>query len=380
MLVNLATEQEAKRTLFDRYSDVSDDESDGVNPEDKLRTVLSMLDDASLPEFDFASGMASFEEAASTDRKKDDCTKYPLRRVAPSIKKFIKILQIDLDRLAQHRLNITRLKAIEDWSGLTREQTNASRTVQQVKANIKQLEQTRACVCDDDLPRFDASLADIQKQTIVAVVEFLDDQDIQADEPLSECSNSSKPMSVPASRINCEGTTRHRTVSETTEVTAFLLEDHTTDEIQLQVTCSKHAERSWEDLKGDLVELNSLMHDFSSLVTEQQESVDAIEENVSTSEQNVESGIKNLAKASKMKFALFPLAGALIGGTVGGPIGLVAGAKLGGLAALGGGVIGFTGGKFWSQRQKNIVATEMTNLSLKRARSLPDVSKDIAKD
>ena len=41
-----------------------------------------------------------------------------------------------------------------------------------------------------------------------------------------------------------------------------------------------------------------------------------------------------------MKFAMFPLAGALIGGTVGGPIGLVAGAKLGGLAALGGGVIG----------------------------------------
>ena len=59
-------------------------------------------------------------------------------------------------------------------------------------------------MCDDDLPRFDASLADIQKQTIVAVVEFLDDQDIQADEPLSECSNSSKPMSVPASRINCK--------------------------------------------------------------------------------------------------------------------------------------------------------------------------------
>ena len=37
---------------------------------------------------------------------------------------------------------------------------------------------------------------------------------------------------------------------------------------------------------------------------------------------------------------MFPLAGALIGGTVGGPIGLIAGAKLGGLAAIGGGVIG----------------------------------------
>ena len=55
-LANLATEPGTKRTLrsiFDRYSDVSDDESDGVNTEDELCTVLSMLDDASLPEFDF---------------------------------------------------------------------------------------------------------------------------------------------------------------------------------------------------------------------------------------------------------------------------------------------------------------------------------------
>ena len=35
-------------SIFDRYSDVSDDESDGVKPEDELRTVLSMLDDTSL--------------------------------------------------------------------------------------------------------------------------------------------------------------------------------------------------------------------------------------------------------------------------------------------------------------------------------------------
>ena len=33
-------------SIFDGYSDVSDDKSDGSNAEDKLRTVLSMLDDA----------------------------------------------------------------------------------------------------------------------------------------------------------------------------------------------------------------------------------------------------------------------------------------------------------------------------------------------
>ena len=32
-------------SIFDSYSDVSDDECDGVNAEDELCTVLSMLDD-----------------------------------------------------------------------------------------------------------------------------------------------------------------------------------------------------------------------------------------------------------------------------------------------------------------------------------------------
>ena len=33
-------------SIFDGYSDISDDECDGVNAEDELRTVLSILDDA----------------------------------------------------------------------------------------------------------------------------------------------------------------------------------------------------------------------------------------------------------------------------------------------------------------------------------------------
>ena len=33
-------------SIFNGFSDVSDDECDDVNAEDELRTVLSMLDDA----------------------------------------------------------------------------------------------------------------------------------------------------------------------------------------------------------------------------------------------------------------------------------------------------------------------------------------------
>ena len=41
-------------SIFDSYSDISDDENDGVNLEYELHTVLSMLDDASLPDFYFS--------------------------------------------------------------------------------------------------------------------------------------------------------------------------------------------------------------------------------------------------------------------------------------------------------------------------------------
>ena len=47
-----------------------------------------------------------------------------------------------------------------------------------------------------------------------------------------------------------------------------------------------------------------------------------------------------LRKASKYKVMMYPLAGALIGTCVAGPIGLFAGLKIGGLSAVGGGLLG----------------------------------------
>ena len=38
--------------------------------------------------------------------------KYPIKRVEPAIRKFITILQIDIDRLQKHRTNIERVKIL----------------------------------------------------------------------------------------------------------------------------------------------------------------------------------------------------------------------------------------------------------------------------
>lgn len=71
-------------------------------------------------------------------------------------------------------------------------------------------------------------------------------------------------------------------------------------------------------------------------------------------------------QAAKYKLAALPVAGALIGGVVGGPIGLLAGFKVAGIAAaLGGGVLGFTGGKLIQRRKQKMME--------KLASSCPDL-------
>lgn len=118
-----------------------------------------------------------------------------------------------------------------------------------------------------------------------------------------------------------------------------------------------------------------MVYEFSSLVEQQQEKLDNIEENLEKAHGNVQSGVKNLSKGAKLKTAMIPLAGALVGGIVGGPLGFVAGAKLGGVAAaVGGGVIGFVGGKVFKRHRQQAAEIELSNLSKKGSVSLPDLT------
>ncbi|KAB0357489.1 hypothetical protein FD754_001645 [Muntiacus muntjak] len=87
-----------------------------------------------------------------------------------------------------------------------------------------------------------------------------------------------------------------------------------------EIPRDQNAAESWETLEADLIELSQLVTDFSLLL------------------------------------AALPVAGALIRGVVGGPIGLLAGFKVAGIAAaLGGGVLGFIGGKLIQRRKQKMM-------------------------
>lgn len=89
-----------------------------------------------------------------------------------------------------------------------------------------------------------------------------------------------------------------------------------------------------------------------------------------------------MSQASKLKVAAFPIVGAVIGAAVAGPFGLVAGAKIGGLAGAVGGITGFSGGQLLKKRHNKVVNMELQNLEdrstleggVQRSTSTPELS------
>ena len=73
-----------------------------------------------------------------------------------------------------------------------------------------------------------------------------------------------------------------------------------------------------------------------------------------------------LFQASKLKAVTYPLIGAAVGGVCGGPLGLAIGLKAGAAIALGGGVLGYFGGRYFKKKQEEATDIQLDNLSSSR--------------
>lgn len=294
--------------------------------------------------------MASFEsKAVKQSSAPQEVQKFSLQRLEISVKKFIKVITIDIDRLQQHRLNVEKFNRISDWNALHRENINATRTVQQIKANIKEIKKLRNQVLEEDIEKFDNRTEPMVQQAIQTLQDF-----VNLNTELSQTCDDSEVF-------------LERTLSENELDISGMEQLH-------QIPDNSQAEESWENLHESLIELNSMVHEFSSAVQTQQETIDRIEDNIDKAHSEVQKGAFHLGKASKYKTAIFPIAGAVIGTVVAGPVGLFAGAKIGGALGLGiGGTAGFFGGKYLKNRQNKVTEVEMKNLSVKKSSSLPDL-------
>lgn len=293
--------------------------------------------------------MASFESSGEEEEQRYQ--KYPIRRLEPSIQKFLKVINIDLGRLHQHKLNIEKFNRLHDWTSLNGENINATRTVQQIKANLQEIEKVRHQVLEEDLDAFDNKINDMREKAIKSVLEFTT---IGATNGSSALSDPSADISPDTERSAGQGhrVQGRRTMSES--ATQFMLQERPEN---------SNVEESWENLQESLQDLNTMIREFATVVNTQQDKIDKIEDNIDQAQVDVQQGTLHLGKASKYKAAIFPVAGAILGTALGGPVGLAVGIKVGALAAAAGGTAGLVGGNILRKKQQNVVEVEMKNLS-----------------
>ncbi|RMC15709.1 hypothetical protein DUI87_07912 [Hirundo rustica rustica] len=274
----------------------------------------------------------------------EDEEKVKLRRIEPAIQKFIKVaIPTDLERLRKHQINIEK----------------------QLRANMREMEKLCLRVRQEDILVLQRMINPVKEEASIAIRDFLQLH-----------SESAKELERELKGQEDASLTRSATLGQETLYNTEV-KDGSQSLIQIysrlpEIPQEENAAESWESLEGDLLELSQLVTEFSFLVCSQQEKIDRIEDHVNSAAANVEEGTKNLGKAAKYKLAALPVAGAVIGGVVGGPIGLLAGFKVAGIAAaLGGGILGFTGGKL-IQRKKQKMIEQVSS-------SCPELSHQSAK-
>ncbi|XP_011603970.2 syntaxin-17 isoform X2 [Takifugu rubripes] len=279
----------------------------------------------------------------------EEGNKLTLRRLEAPIHKFIKVaLPTDLERLQKHHNNVLKYQHSQQWDRLHQEQINASRTVQ-LRANVREMEKLCARVRADDAAALEVLVQPIRDMALAAVQDFL----LLHSRPVSQ--PPSPPAAAPTS--SC-GASRDDAGEEEPAPVGH-------SQLQLpEIPADQSAAESWDNLEEDLKELSGLVTEFSLLVHSQQEKIDSIEDNVNTAAANVEEGAKSLGKAAGYKLVVLPVAGALLGSVLGGPLGLLAGFKAAGVAAaLGGGALGFAGGRMVQKQRKAQLDLRMKQLT-----------------
>ncbi|XP_048263670.1 syntaxin-17 isoform X2 [Bombus affinis] len=226
--------------------------------------------------------------------------KQPIRRLEIQINNFNVAIPHHVNLLKRHKSNIEKYQTQHEWEKMHREHINVARIIKQLKELLYQMDTLRAHVLDSDINQFDKLTGNARTSIMNAVREYME---LQLNLPMSQ-PESPKEEDQPKS--------------------------HPLDDTYIQLQKEQQELQHQED---------------------QKELVNATEDNIEVTNVNVTEGEKFLQKAARYKVTMYPLAGAVIGTCIGGPVGLLAGLKVGGLTALGCGILGFTGASIIKKKE-----------------------------
>ncbi|KAJ8962977.1 hypothetical protein NQ314_005694 [Rhamnusium bicolor] len=258
--------------------------------------------------------------------------KQPLKYIEVPLNKFTEeVIPHHQKIYEQYKTTIQKLVQVNNEEQLKREVKDKKRTIKQLRDLMYELDTLRAQVEDVDLDKFDIKTLSLRK-IILNLINGYSELEKAADNvtnALRENEEMDKENYNPF-----EGTSQLQ-IQEN-------LEDLKLKQHQEQLN-------KVENINKDVGELHEIYKHLNEMVETQGQDVDNIEETVESTQNNVESGTRHIIKAHKLKAVAYPVTGAFLGGIIGGPIGLVAGIKIGGIAALGCAIAGYTGGKYFKK-------------------------------
>lgn len=280
-------------------------------------------------------------------------TKQSWKWIEPPLTTTRDLLLHHSSSLRKQKNTIIKEQRVKNSHGINQEQINAARTVKQLTATLKDLEDIQSKVQSYDQNKFNRLTADVKQDALNVLKEY---KDLEHKMKLAQEEESSSKSEDEEKRRR-EG---EETINEMSQQMLQIKQDNE----HLQIVAQE-----MERLENDIHGVNEIFTDLAQLVHVQGEAVTTIENNIETAHENVIAGESQLAKAAKYKAGMYPLIGAVVGTCVGGPIGALAGLKIGSVAAVTGTIIGFTGGKMVKDKQGESISDQTDN---KLAEILPD--------
>ncbi|CAH1155744.1 unnamed protein product [Phaedon cochleariae] len=200
-----------------------------------------------------------------------------------------------------------------------------------------ELDTLRTQVEDEDLDKFDSKTLSLRKILINLVSGYSELEKAANKIEISQTEPSSKSMNE-----------NSHPFEEASQIQIF----ENIDELKLKEQQEQLSHV--ESIHRDVEDLHEMYQNLNGIIDKQGDDVENVARNVDEVQQNVESGTNHLRKAHKLTAVAYPVTGAFLGGIIGGPIGLVAGLKVGGIAALGCAIAGYTGGKWIKKKNENV--------------------------
>jgi len=299
---------------------------------------------------------------ASDIQMESSQSKLSFKRFELPIQRFSKTaLPLYINLLNKHEQDISQFRSNKEWDKVRRETLNAQRTISQLEAAVREVDEVRQLLNPEEAREFDKQIKPHKKKAVDFINKFTE-----------ICNTVNGIQEITPETLETEQSHSGLRLQYKDE---FLPEE-------IEVERRKAQLETYENLQQDISDLQELFINFSENVhvslifhlvhisefqlkviciflsytyffQAQSELVEKIEENVEVAQENVQEGERILSKAAKLKTTLYPITGALIGTCIGGPVGLVAGLKFGSMAAIGGTVLGFTGGQVVKKWQEN---------------------------